>query len=165
MENGEPRPGLADSPPAPDAERGFKRPESVLVLVFTAAGEVLLLERRRPAGFWQSVTGSLKRHEDPRLAAARELYEETGLRAGGRLVDLRRSERFPIVPPWREWYAPEVRFNTEHWFALQLDGRRLIRLQPDEHRRYRWLPAGRAARRATSWTNRLAIERVLGRAG
>jgi dATP pyrophosphohydrolase len=139
----------------------WKRPESVLVLVCTRAGEVLLLERTRPRGFWQSVTGSLQWGESARSAAIRELAEETGLRAGHALVDLHRSARFPIIPPWRARYAPAVRFNREHWFLMQLPGRRLIRLNPQEHRQYRWLPASRAARLATSWTNRKVIREML----
>lgn len=138
----------------------FKRPESILVVVYTRAGEVLLLNRSRPRGFWQSVTGSLRPGETPRRAAERELFEETGLRSGGRLLDWRHSVRFPIVPPWRSRYAPGVRFNREHWFGLQLDGRRLIRLNPSEHSASRWLPAASAARLATSWTNRDAIRRL-----
>jgi dATP pyrophosphohydrolase len=133
-----------------------------LVLVYTRRGEVLLLERRDPAGFWQSVTGSLEWQESPRRAAERELYEETGLQAGGRLLDLRHTERFRIVPPWRARYAPGDRVNTEHWFALCLEGRRLIRLQAREHRNYRWLPAAQAARLAFSRTNRRAIEGYVG---
>ncbi len=128
----------------------------------TSAGEVLLMERTAPRGFWQSVTGSLRWGEAARAAAERELYEETGLRAGGRLIDLRHTERFPIVPPWRERYEPRVRFNTEHWFRLELPGRRLIRREPGEHRRHRWLPARQAARWASSWTNRAAIRLLLG---
>jgi RES domain-containing protein len=40
--------------------------------------------------------------------------------------------------------------------------RRLIRLNPAEHLEYEWLPAHRAAARATSWTNRDAIRRLSG---
>ena len=47
---------------------GFKLPESVLVVVHTAALEVLLLERARQPGFWQSVTGS-REPGDPDLGA------------------------------------------------------------------------------------------------
>lgn len=48
-----------------------KRPESVLVVVYTRAGEVLMMERRRPPGWWQSVTGSLEADEMPWEAAVR----------------------------------------------------------------------------------------------
>ena len=135
----------------------YKRPESILVLVCTRAGDVLLMERTRPHGFWQSVTGSLEWGESATAAAARELTEETGLVGAGRLIDLRHGERFPIVPPWRARYAPTVHFNLEHWFLLELPARRTIRVSTREHRQYRWLSAAAAARRATSWTNRKAI--------
>lgn len=138
----------------------FKRPESILVIVYNPAGEVLMLRRRKPAHFWQSVTGSLRWGETARDAAIRELYEETGLRAGGRLVDLRRSVRFPIIHPWRARYAPTAHFNLEHWFALQLPSRRLIKLNAEEHSEYRWLPLQRAFSEASSWTNRNAIRAV-----
>jgi dATP pyrophosphohydrolase len=43
---------------APDRTR-FRRAESVLVIIHTPDRDCLLLERISPAGFWQSVTGSL----------------------------------------------------------------------------------------------------------
>lgn len=129
----------------------------MLVVIHTGTGEVLLLKRARPEGFWQSVTGSLSPGETPRAAAARELFEETGLREGHRLVDMGRTVRFPIIYPWRARYAPGVHYNREHWFGLRLPGRRLIRLNPKEHVAARWLPIATAARLATSWTNRDAI--------
>jgi dATP pyrophosphohydrolase len=134
----------------------YKRPESILVLVVTHGGEVLMMERTRPHGFWQSVTGSLRWGESVGAAAARELAEETGLR-DLRLVDLHKEVRFPIVPPWRARYAPKVRFNHEHWFLLILPVRRMIRLNRSEHRQYRWMSAAQALNRASSWTNRAII--------
>ena len=60
----------------------LKLPLSVLVVVHTAELEVLLLERAARPGFWQSVTGSLDRPDEPfEHAAARELREETGIEA------------------------------------------------------------------------------------
>ena len=54
----------------------------MLVVIYTAGGEFLLLERRKPPGFWQSVTGSLEWGETADAAARRELIEETGITQG-----------------------------------------------------------------------------------
>jgi dATP pyrophosphohydrolase len=135
----------------------YKRSQSVLVVICTRGGEFLMLRRARPNRFWQSVTGSLKPGESARLAALREVREETGLEAGSALIDLKRSVLFPIVRAWQARYAPRVRFNREYWFALILETRRLIRLNPAEHLEYRWLTARQALALASSWTNRDAI--------
>jgi dATP pyrophosphohydrolase len=135
----------------------YKRPESILVVVYTQQGEVLMLRRCHPPWFWQSVTGSLEPGESPRQAAQRELFEETGLHGGARLLDCHRSVHFPIIHPWRARYAPGVRLNHEHWFGLQLPRRCTIRLNPAEHRAFRWLPLAGALARVGSWSNRQAI--------
>ena len=140
----------------------FKRPESVLVVVYTTGGEILLLERYEPAGWWQSVTGSLEPGEYPREAAVRELAEETGLAADG-LVDLEMSHRFTIAPAWQHKFAPGVTENLEHAFALALPVPVEIRLDAAEHRAYSWLPLAGALGRASSWSNRAALERVAAR--
>lgn len=145
------------------AGKDYKRPVSVQVVVYTRAGEVLMLLRRRPAGFWQSVTGSLEWGEMPPQAARRELFEETGLVGGPRYCNLR--YRFPIVSAWRSRYAPHVRYNREYVFALELPYRRPVCLDAQEHVAYRWLPWPEAARLATSWTNREAIRILVGRQG
>ena len=55
------------------SEISYKRPESVLVVVYTVSGQTLLLKRKRPI-FWQSITGSLKwPDESASDAAYREL--------------------------------------------------------------------------------------------
>jgi dATP pyrophosphohydrolase len=139
-----------------------KRPISVLVVVFTIAGEFLLMHRTKPEGFWQSVTGSLRPGESPRSAALRELEEETGLLGASGLIDLRQSRLFPIIKAWRERYRDGVCFNREHWFALRLPYRRIIHLNPAEHSQCIWLPIDRALHLASSWTNRDAMRLLAG---
>jgi len=142
--------------------RRYKRPESVLVVVYSRDGQVLMLRRTVPADFWQSVTGSLEWDETPVQAARRELREETGLEAGDELVDAGQQRRFPILPAWRHRYAPDVDANLEHWFFFAVDRPVPVRMAPDEHSEYRWLPWREAAALASSHTNRDAIAALAG---
>ncbi|WP_126453662.1 dihydroneopterin triphosphate diphosphatase [Sulfuriflexus mobilis] len=133
----------------------YKRPESVLVVIYTRDAQVLMLERAAPRGFWQSVTGSLREGESALAAARRELEEETGL--VGEPVETGLTNTFLIAPAWRARYAPAVTHNHETVFALQLDSAREVRLNPDEHVAQRWLSREQAAAQASSSSNREAI--------
>ena len=136
----------------------FKRPESVLVVVYARTGKVLLLKRADAPDFWQSVTGSLLWEEtEPRQAAEREMREETGLESTSSLRDLEIVNRYSILPRWRPRYAPEVRENTEHAFALELPAEILITVNPAEHAGYGWFTFDEAAGKVASWTNRNVI--------
>jgi dATP pyrophosphohydrolase len=137
----------------------LKLPVSVLVVVHTAGGEVLLLERAARPGYWQSVTGSLDRLDEPPAAAAqRELREETGIPAAPE--QLRRwnlAYTFEIYPQWRHRFAPGTTHNTEHVFSLALPQRVPVTLAPEEHVASLWLPWRAAAAKCFSWSNRDAI--------
>lgn len=134
----------------------WKRPESVLVIVAIRMGEVLLMERVKPVGFWQSVTGSLEWGESAQHAARRELFEETGIATEPE--DCHRQHQFLIVPPGRERYAPEVRENLEYVFRVILPERTDIKLNPSEHSRSIWLSCREAISVVSSWTNREALQ-------
>lgn len=136
-----------------------KLPVSVLVLVHTLQREVLLLERATRTGFWQSVTGSVDRLDEPLAdAAAREVSEETGIdTAAGRLERWNVVYTFEIYPHWRHRFAPGVVENVEHVFALELPARRMVRLASEEHVAFAWLPWREAAAKCFSWSNRDAI--------
>ncbi len=147
---------------APADRSRYRRPESVLVVIHTQALECLLLERVTPAGFWQSVTGSLGWDETPAAAAAREVREETGIEPG-RLRDAGVTRRFGILPEWRDRFAPGVEENVEHLWYLELPERERVTLNPEEHRAWRWLPLDNAVALVSSWTNREALERLAAR--
>jgi dihydroneopterin triphosphate diphosphatase len=136
-----------------------RRPESVLIVIYTAEGEFLLIERRRPAGFWQSVTGSLEWGESPAQAATREVLEETGIQSG-ELVDLHLAQTYEIWPSFGRVYAPGITHNLEHAFALKLPCRAPVTLSAREHAQYRWLSAAEALATVSSETNRHVILRL-----
>lgn len=138
----------------------FKHPESVLILIHTD-DQVLLLQRLDNDDFWQSVTGSLEPGETRFQAAERELVEETGLVPGDgvQLVETGRRVRFEIYPRWRHRYRPGVTHNWEYEFYLRLSSPQQVQLT--EHQAQCWLPLAEARERASSWTNKLAIDRLI----
>ena len=153
------------------APRPFKIPESVLVVIHTAALDVLLLERADAPGFWQSVTGSKDRDDESLVeTCVREVGEETGIAIGSTavprsaLVDWQQANAYDIYPRWRHRYAPGVTRNTEHVFGLRVAAGVAVRLAPREHLRFEWLDWRAAADRCTSPSNAEAILQLPGRA-
>ena len=131
----------------------------MLIVIYTAAGEFLLLERRRPPGFWQSVTGSLEWGETADAAARRELIEETGITQGF-LRNLQWTQVFEILPSFGKTYAPGITTNLEHAFALKLLQRVPVTLSVQEHAQYRWASAAEAVETVTSRTNLAVIQQL-----
>ncbi len=140
----------------------YKIPRSVLVVIHTPALDVLLIERARWPGYWQSVTGSVDSEEEVlRETAIREVMEETGIDATGHcLVDWQIENVFEIYNKWRSRFAPGVTHNRERVFGLGVPHRIRVRLAPAEHSDQVWLPWREAAEKCFSWSNRDAILRL-----
>jgi dihydroneopterin triphosphate diphosphatase len=137
--------------------RPYKIPRSVLVVIYTPALDVLLIERADKAGFWQSVTGSLDA-EDEALAetARREVREETGITTG-ELQDWQLTNTYEIFARWAHRYAPGVTHNTEYVFGLRVPPNTPVTLSPREHTAYQWLPWQQAASLCFSPSNAEAV--------
>lgn len=158
----------------------YKIPESALVVIYSAGLDVLLIERTGHPGFWQSVTGSKARPDEPLAETAiREVAEETGIRVvsalseaaaanavpRAHLVDWQITNAYEIYPAWRHRYAPGVTVNTEHVFGLCVPRDIPVTLSPREHVGYVWLPYQEAADRCFSSSNAAAIRQLPERAG
>ncbi|MBI5889965.1 MAG: dihydroneopterin triphosphate diphosphatase [Nitrosomonadales bacterium] len=135
-----------------------KQPISALVVIYTPALDVLLLERADFPGYWQSVTGSRNGEETLRETAIREVGEETGLDASRyELSDWQQQNVYEIYRQWRHRYPPGTTHNTEQVFGLQLPQPVAVQLSPREHLSYLWLPWNVAADKVFSPSNRAAI--------
>jgi dATP pyrophosphohydrolase len=138
-----------------------KIPVSVLVVIHSADGQVLLIERADAPGFWQSVTGSQDANETLTQTAIREVREETGLDAEQfELKPWNIVNRYEIYERWRHRYAPGVTHNTEHVFGLRLPAPQAVTLAPSEHLQAIWLPWEEAAERCFSPSNAAAIREL-----
>ncbi|ENL9263043.1 dihydroneopterin triphosphate diphosphatase [Salmonella enterica] len=141
-------------------DKVYKRPVSVLVIIFAQdTKRVLMLQRRDDPDFWQSVTGSVEEGETTLQAAVREVKEEVTIDVAAEqltLIDCQRTVEFEIFSHLRHRYAPGVMHNTESWFCLALPHERQVIFT--EHLTYQWLDAPDAAALTKSWSNRQAIE-------
>ena len=90
----------------------FKRPVSILVVIYAQDSKrVLMLQRRDDPDFWQSVTGSLEAGETASQAALREVKEEVTIDVVSEqltLMDCQRTVEFEIFQHLRHRYAPSV---------------------------------------------------------
>ncbi len=152
--------GMSQDTPA----RAPKIPQSVLVVIHTPERQVLLIERADKPGYWQSVTGSKDRLDEPlEQTCVREVEEETGIVIGGAAVprsalhDWGLRNVYEIYPVWRHRYAPGVTHNTEHVFGLSVAPGTPVRLNPREHLHFGWWPWREAADRCFSPSNAEAI--------
>lgn len=148
--------------------KSFKIPCSVLVVIHTAALDVLLIRRAdygdMPDPFWQSVTGSQDVETESLMkTAGREVGEETGIACGPdnalglQLKDWHLANIYDIYPRWAHRYAPGVTLNTEHLFSLLVPVGVSVMLNPCEHLAFQWLPWREAAERCYSPSNAEAI--------
>jgi putative (di)nucleoside polyphosphate hydrolase len=103
---------------------------NVGIALFNAAGRVFIAKRFKDDGpevvypglEWQMPQGGIDAREDPRRAAARELYEETGVRSADYLGETDwMSYDFPPYdgPPHR---LSVFRGQRQKWFAMRFTG-------------------------------------------
>ncbi len=137
----------------------YKQPVSVLVIIHTPNGQVLLIERAQQPGFWQCVTGSREEGDRDLLhTAVREVQEETGIRSRPQdLLDWQITNTYEIYPAWRHRYAPGVTLNTENVMSLCVARTQAVVLSAHEHQAWQWLDWREAADACFSPSNAEAI--------
>ncbi len=147
---------------AQSAQHSYRRPESILLIVYTPECKTLLLKRTPPGGFWQSVTGSMNwEGESVRQTALRELKEETGIEVNiTDIIDWNRSFRFEIPHQVQHRYHEAHRTNKENMLSVCLPDELPVVLRAQEHTDYQWTSIQRAQQIVWSWSNRDALRMV-----
>lgn len=137
------------------------------VMLANAEGEIFVGQRiDTEAPAWQMPQGGVDRGEDPRAAALRELWEETGVR--GDLVTVEAETDGWIVYDLPHDLVPKVwkgryRGQEQKWFLLRFHGTDAdvnIANGHPEFSEWRWLPPGELAEAIVPF-KRAVYERVL----
>jgi putative (di)nucleoside polyphosphate hydrolase len=134
---------------------------NVGIALFNASGQVLIGRRFRDDGpeiilpglEWQMPQGGIDAHEDPREAAMRELWEETGVVSAGYLAETDwLTYEFPTYDGPPSHRLAGFRGQRQKWFALRFSGAddeidplAVRNGQPAEFDRWRWERLDRVA--------------------
>jgi lipoyl(octanoyl) transferase len=103
---------------------------TVSVVLMRSDGRVLLLKRTpERGGFWQPVIGRVEEGESPEQAAARELFEETGIAAGVATLGYRHAFGIPK--------GTGLQVVEETAFVARVPTERSVRLS-SEHSEFGW---------------------------
>ncbi len=115
---------------------------------------------------WQMPQGGIDGHEDPKAAAFRELYEETGIRSVEVLAETKDWIHYDL-PPAAVGIALKGKFRGQRqkWFAMRFTGvEQEIDLQPAGHKpefdAWRWAGANEVLKLIVNF-KRSAYEAVL----
>jgi 8-oxo-dGTP pyrophosphatase MutT (NUDIX family) len=112
--------------------------------------EYIILKRKKHWKGWEFPKGKIERFETKRMAARREVGEETGLK-------ILRIKRFKEKGSYLYHKLLKDRPNkigqTYHLFAVEIEkGNGKLKLDPIEHNGYRWVSFEEAQKKLT-WPN------------
>jgi len=133
---------------------------NVGIALFNRAGHVLIARRFQDDGpeiilpglEWQMPQGGIDPNEDPRPAAVRELYEETGVTSVDYLGETADWLTYDFPPYAGEHRLAKFRGQRQKWFAFRFVGDEgeitvadIRNDQPQEFDAWRWEPLANVA--------------------
>lgn len=117
------------------------------IALFNDEGKVFVGERIDTPGAWQMPQGGIDKGEDIKIAAFRELYEETGVQRAEiiRVADKKLRYDLPdeLGPEGRNLWGGKYRGQEQTWVAMRFTGSdsdvNLTNHEPAEFRRWQWV--------------------------
>ena len=134
------------------SELGYR--PCVGVMLVNPAGEVFVGRRidNKEGDFWQMPQGGIDEGEDPKHAALRELWEETGVTADKVAIIGQTGEPLRYDLPEElmgKLWGGKFRGQEQEWFLARFDGSEddidLEAHETPEFCEYRWVPASMVA--------------------
>lgn len=108
-------------PPAKRPSKPYRR--GVGIVLLNARGQVFVAERVDTPGAWQMPQGGIDKNETPRIAAMRELHEETGTDKA-RIIGVTRAwlrYDLPADLQGKAW-GGKYRGQEQKWFLMRFTG-------------------------------------------
>ena len=117
----------------------YRNPVQVSIYPYRVTDKLeFLLMRRIPhrGGFWQGVSGGVKRRENLDIAAKRELKEETGFETPVQFID--HYFNYPVEKKYKHLYDPTITTIQDHAYITNVSGLGNPILS-NEHDAFKWL--------------------------
>lgn len=111
----------------------IKRTNIQIFIFSTNPSFRVLILKRTPerSGYWQPVCGGIENGEEPKDAAIREIFEETGITNAKSIIDLNYTFSY------KETKNGTLMDMMDICFAFEIDSVLDIKLS-DEHEEYKW---------------------------
>lgn len=112
--------------------------------------EYIILKRKKHWKGWEFPKGKIERFETKKMAARREVSEETGLK----ILKIKRFKEKGVYLYHKKLKdRPGKIGQTYHLFAVKVEkGNGKLKLDPIEHNGYEWVSFGEAQKKLT-WSN------------
>lgn len=129
----------------------YRNPVQVSIYPFKITTKIeFLLMRRLPerGGFWQGVSGGVKKNENIMIAAKRELTEETGFEVSVQFIN--HYFDYKVEEKHMHLYAPDVNKIIDHAFIADVTnlGNPIL---SEEHDVFKWLDFENIDLRELKW--------------
>ena len=138
-----------------------RAPFQILVFHYRFEGQIplYLILKRADAEYWQPVAGGGEGNENPRQAAIRETFEETGLRVENKLIPVPPAHFISVYSTFNKLlWGPHVTIIPQYTYGTEVSSCNVV--LSEEHTEYVWMDYEQAIV-SLYWTDNIAALKYL----